>query len=314
MFTIGMGPVANAAFALTTMTIAIPTGVKIFNWLGTLWGGSLRFKTPMLYALGFLSMFLIGGLSGVMHSAAPHNTQQHDTYFIVAHFHYVLIGGALFGLLAGLHYWFPKVTGRLMSEKLGITSFVLALIGFNLTFFPHHFLGLQGMPRRIYTYDAIYGWAGLNLISTIGSFILAFGFLFVFMNLFVSLRKGEKCGNDPWDARTIEWMTPSPPPVYNFAVIPTVHSRDELWARKHAGVSGEDEQALLTNGELPPIHLPAGSYFPLLMALCLTVASYGLLYHHGVLAAGLAGTLLCIIGWAYEGVGETIIQPKGLGQ
>lgn len=313
MFTIGMGPVANAAFALTTMTIAIPTGVKIFNWLGTLWGGSLRFKTSLLFALGFLSMFLIGGLSGVMHSAAPHNAQQHDTYFVIAHFHYVLIGGSLFGLLTGFHYWFPKVTGRIMSEKLGVWSFVLAFIGFNLTFFPHHFLGLMGMPRRIYTYDSIYGWGGMNMLSTIGAFILAFGFLFFLINFFVSIKKGEKVGSDPWDARTIEWMTPSPPPVYNFAVTPTIHTRDELWARKYEGVTDENEAAL-EGTELPAIHLPAGSYFPLLLSIALTVASYGLLYHPTVLIAGLAATLLCIIGWAYEGVGETIIQPKGLGQ
>lgn len=309
MFTIGMGPVANAAFALTTMTIAIPTGVKMFNWLGTLWGGAIRFSTPMLYALGFLSMFLIGGLSGVMHSAAPANSQQHDTYFVIAHFHYVLIGGALFGLLAGLHYWFPKVVGRLMNEKLGVASFFFSLIGFNMTFFPHHFLGLMGMPRRIYTYDASLGWDGMNVLSTVGAFVLAIGFSMVLINLLVSIKKGKESGPDPWDARTVEWMTATPPPVYNFATTPVIHSRDEFWARKYEGVPNEDEGA-----ELAPIHLPAPSYFPLLLALAITVAGVGLLFNHTLMAIGLIATLLSIIGWAYEGAGETTIQPKGLGQ
>lgn len=314
MFTIGMGAVANAAFALTTMTIAIPTGVKIFNWLGTLWGGSIRFTTPMLYALGFLSMFVIGGLSGVMHSAAPANTQQHDTYFVVAHFHYVLIGGALFGILAGLHYWFPKVTRRLMSEKLGAISFVFALIGFNLTFFPHHILGLNGMPRRIYTYDAGMGWETLNLLSTIGAFILAVGFLFVLINFFVSLKRGKPAGDDPWDARTIEWMIPSPPPVYNFAVTPRIHTRDEFWARKYQGVVSEEEERQLASGELPPIHMPAPSYYPLLLSIALTIAAYGVVFGVTLMYVGLALTLLSIIGWAFEGVGDASVQPKGLGQ
>lgn len=313
MFTIGMGAVANTAFALTTMTIAIPTGVKIFNWLGTLWGGQLRFKTPLLYALGFLSMFVIGGLSGVMNSAAPANMQQHDTYFVVAHFHYVLIGGALFGILAGLHYWFPKVTGRLMSEKLGVISFVFSLVGFNLTFFPHHFLGMMGMPRRIYTYDASMGWGTLNLLSTVGAFVLAFGFLIVFINLLVSLKRGKEAGPDPWDARTLEWMTPTPPPVYNFAVLPVVHTRDEFWARKYHGVKGE-EQEQLANGQLPPIHLPAPSWYPLLLSVTLTVAAFGIVFSQPLMYAGLALSLLAVIGWAFEGVGEITVQPKGLAQ
>ncbi len=175
MFTVGMGPVVNSIFSLATMAIAIPTGVKIFNWISTLWGGSIRFKAPLLFALGFVWMFMIGGLSGVMHSSAPSNAQQQDTYFVVAHFHYVLIGGAIFALFAGLYYWFPKVTGRLMNEKIGVVNFVLMFIGFNVTFFPMHFLGLMGMPRRIYTYDPALGLQFWNQVSTIGSFILAAG-------------------------------------------------------------------------------------------------------------------------------------------
>ena len=308
MFTIGMGAVANTAFALTTMTIAIPTGIKMFNWIGTLWGGSIRFKTPMLYALGFLSMFVIGGLSGVMHSAAPANMQQHDTYFVIAHFHYELIGGSLFGLLAGMHYWFPKVTGRLMNERLGVASCIFSLIGFNMTFFPHHFLGLMGMPRRIYTYDAAMGWNTLNMLSTVGAFVLAFGFTLVLVNLLVSIKKGKEAGPDPWDARTLEWITETPPPVYNFAVTPLVSSRDEFWARKYQGAPA------LAAEEPGPIILPAPSYFPLLMSIALTVAAFGLVYSNLLLTIGLAATLLCIIGWAFEGVGEVTIYPKGFEQ
>lgn len=314
MFTVGMGPVANAAFALTTMAIAIPTGVKIFNWLGTLWGGSIRFSTPLLFALGFLSMFLIGGLSGVMHSAAPANTQQHDTYFVIAHFHYVLIGGSIFALLAGLYYWFPKVVGRTMSEALGRLNFALIFIGFNVTFFPHHFLGLMGMPRRVYTYDAAVGWGFWNLVSTVGAFILALGFLVFLINFFVSLKRGEPAGNDPWDARTLEWLVPTPPPSYNFAVTPTVHARDEFWARKYEGVRDEEAEKALQGGDLPGIHMPGPSYYPLLLSIALTVAGYGLMYHPYVLIGGLAATLLSMIGWAYEGVGGSIIRPKGISQ
>jgi len=249
-----------------------------------------------------------------MHSAAPHNMQQHDTYFVIAHFHYVMIGGSLFGLLAGIHYWFPKVVGRLMNEKLGVASFIFVFIGFNVTFFPHHFLGLMGMPRRIYTYDAELGWGPLNMLSTIGAFILAIGFLVFLINFVKSLRQGEPCGNDPWDARTLEWITPSPPPFYNFDILPTVHARDELWARKYHDVRDERAEEARANNTLPPIQLPTGSIFPLLLAVVLTVTSYGLLYNKTFMAVGLAATLLTIIGWAYEGVGQVIVEPKGVEQ
>jgi cytochrome c oxidase subunit 1 len=173
MFTTGLGPIANAAFAITTMAIAVPTGIKIFNWIGTLWGGSIRLHTPMLYALGFIAMFMIGGFSGIMHAAAAADTQQHDSYFVVAHLHYVLIGGTLFALLGGIAYWFPKVTGRRLVEAWGTGVFWVFFAGFNLTFFPMHFLGLNGMPRRIYTYGAEMGWTLLNAVATVGAFVLA---------------------------------------------------------------------------------------------------------------------------------------------
>lgn len=310
MFTVGMGPVVNSIFSLATMAIAIPTGVKIFNWISTLWGGSIRFKAPLLFALGFVWMFMIGGLSGVMHSSAPSNAQQQDTYFVVAHFHYVLIGGAIFALFAGLYYWFPKVTGRLMNEKIGVVNFVLMFIGFNVTFFPMHFLGLMGMPRRIYTYDPALGLQFWNQVSTIGSFILAAGVAVYLYNLAVSLKKGELAGEDPWDARTLEWMLPNPPPVYNFARIPVVSARDEFWARKYEGAPAK-EVAAGSEDEEDGIHLPGNSYFPIIMAGMITLFGYGLLYSGALAVAAIILTILSAMGWAFEGVGGTIIYPKG---
>ena len=192
MFATGLGPVAVSAFSLSTMLIAIPTGVKIFNWLGTVWGGSVRLKTPMLFALGFIAMFTIGGLSGVMHSIVPADTQQTDTYFVVAHFHYVLFGGLVFAIFGGFYYWWPKVFGKMLNERLGKLNFWLMLIGFNLTFFPMHILGLEGQPRRTYTYASGMGWDNLNLLVSIGSFIIAFSVLVFLVNIIVSTLRGEK--------------------------------------------------------------------------------------------------------------------------
>jgi cytochrome c oxidase subunit 1 len=299
MFTTGLGPMANAAFAVTTMAIAVPTGIKMFNWIGTLWGGSLRLQVPMLYALGFLSMFLIGGFSGVMHAAAAADTQQHDSYFVVAHFHYVMIGGALFALLAGIAYWFPKITGRLMVESWGKKIFWLFFAGFNITFFPMHFLGLDGMPRRIYTYSAEMGWQFWNLTATIGAFVLAIALLLFIINLCYALRFGSTAGDDPWDARTLEWYTTSPPPVYNFAQLPAVSSLDAFWHAKQ----GDDTLSDLPKHE-GGIHLPQPSYFPALCTVGILLASYGLIYS-GILAiAGFLLAVFSIYGWAFEGVGE----------
>ena len=237
MFATGLGPVAKSAFALSTMFIAVPTGVKIFNWMATMAGGKIRVKAPFLFAVGFVTMFTIGGLSGVTHAIVPADTQQTDTYYIVAHFHYVLFGGSIFGLFAGAYYWWPKFTGRMLSDRLGKAQFWLMLLGFNLTFGPFHILGLQGMPRRIYRYPSGRGWDFWNLVATIGSFIIAFAVLLFIINVIKS-RKSERVGNDPWDARSIEWLTSNPPPEYNFAEVPIVTARDELWHRKYA----EDEQ------------------------------------------------------------------------
>src|SRR4051794_40158224 len=252
MFATGLGPVAKSAFALSTMFIAVPTGVKIFNWMATMAGGKIRIKAPFLFAVGFVTMFTIGGLSGVTHAIVPADTQQTDTYYIVAHFHYVLFGGSIFGLFAGAYYWWPKFTGKMLSDRLGKWQFWLMLIGFNLTFGPFHILGLQGMPRRVYTYPTGRGWDFWNLVATFGSFIIAFSVLLFIINV-VRSRKGPTVGADPWDARTIEWLTSSPPPEYNFAEVPIVTARDEVWHRKYA----EDEQ-----GRPVPRAVPEGEPAP----------------------------------------------------
>jgi cytochrome c oxidase subunit 1 len=239
MFAVGMGPIADSFFGITTMLIAIPTGVKIFNWIFTLWGGQIRFTTAACFGIGLVAMFTIGGISGVMHSSPPADLQQTDTYFVVAHFHYVLFGGSLMGLFAGTYYYFPKFTGRMLDEKLGMWHFWLNLIGSNLTFFPMHFSGLNGMPRRIYTYDGGQGWDLYNLESTIGAFTVGFATLIFAYNILKSAKSGRIAGNDPWGAPSLEWSIPSPPPLYNFAKIPTVTSRYPMWDLKSPHLSSE---------------------------------------------------------------------------
>ncbi len=233
MFTVGMTSYGNAFFVASTMAIAVPTGIKIFNWLGTMWGGKLIFKTPMLFCVAFLFQFLIAGLTGVMLSVAPFNWQLGGSYFVVAHFHYVIVGGILFAIFAAFYYWFPKMSGRMYDEKLGKLHFWLFLIGFHLTFDFMHIPGILGMPRRIYTYEPGRGWDTWNLIVTIGVFFQAVGILIFVYNLVSSYFKGKLAGNDPWDAWTLEWSTSSPPPDYNFARIPVVRSRRPLWDLKH---------------------------------------------------------------------------------
>jgi cytochrome c oxidase subunit I len=233
MFVVGLPEPLNIAFGLSTMLIAVPTGVKVLNWTATLAKGRIRFNTPMLFALAFLIQFTIGGITGVMFGTYPLDWQLEDSYFVVAHFHYVLIGGTVFAFFAGAYYWFPKVTGRMLSESIGKLHFWLLVIGFNMTFFVQHFLGLMGMPRRVYTYPDLPGWAPLNLISTIGSFIFALAVLVFIANVFRSLRRGQLAGNNPWDAWTLEWATTSPPPEHNFDLMPPVRSRRPLWDLAH---------------------------------------------------------------------------------
>jgi cytochrome c oxidase subunit 1 len=233
MFTVGMSALANTFFTASTMLIAVPTGMKIFNWLATMYGGKIRFATPMLFCIGFLFQFLCAGLTGVMLAASPFDWQLSDSYFVVAHFHYVLIGGLLFTIFAAIHYWFPKATGKMLSETLGQWHFWLLVIGFNLTFGPQHIAGVLGMPRRIYTYAPGRGWELWNLLSSIGVAFQALAVLCFVWNVIRSLRQGPPAGDDPWDAWTLEWTTTSPPPAYNFETLPAVQSRRPLWDLKH---------------------------------------------------------------------------------
>jgi cytochrome c oxidase subunit 1 len=233
MFTVGMTSVSNAFFTLSTMLVGIPTGIKIFNWLATMWGGKIRFQVPMLFCTAFLFQFLCAGLTGIMLSVSPWNWQLHGSYFVIAHFHYILVGAIVFNTFAGIYYWFPKATGRMMDETLGKWHFWLFFIGFHLTFDPMHFVGFLGMPRWIYTYSADRGWNHLNLVISVGGIIQGIAVLIFAYNLILSLLRGKVAGNDPWDAWTLEWSTASPPPDYNFATEPVVHSRRPLWDLKH---------------------------------------------------------------------------------
>jgi cytochrome c oxidase subunit 1 len=323
MFSSGISPVAQAAFGLATMTIAIPTGIKIFNWLGTMWGGRIWLSPPMLFAIGFVAMFTIGGLSGVTHSVVPSDWQQTDTYYIVAHFHYVLFGGAVFGIFAGLYYWFPKLTGRVMSSKLGKTHFWLMFIGFNLTFAPMHWLGLQGMVRRTWKYAPETGLETWNVAVTIGAFIIAASIAVFMYNWWHSRRHGEMSGLDPWDARTIEWTIPNPTPEYNFAQSPEVTRLDHFWHMKYdedtegRAVRKPEADDLIQRLEYDglnpstPIHLPAPSYFPFVMAVGLPLIAYGIIYHttmwgKALIAIGAVISLWALIGWGIEPLEEPI--------
>ncbi len=312
MFSVGMGPIADAFFSIATMLIAIPTGVKILNWIGTIWGGAVRFTTPFLFSVGFIAMFIIGGLSGVMHASPPADLQQTDTYFVVAHFHYVLFGGSIFGLASGFYYWFPKMTGRLLDEGLGKLHFWLMTIGFNLTFFPMHFAGMFGMPRRVYTYSSGYGFDGYNLLSSIGSFVIAISMLVMIWNWYRTMRQGKIAGDDPWDAQTLEWSISSPPPAYNFARIPVVASRRPFWDQKYGGVGvhepvhgGSNEGHGHGDEHAEHIHMPNPSYFPVIVAVGFLMLAAGLMIppFPVVSALGLLVMFVGIYGWAFEPAG-----------
>ncbi len=301
MFSTGMGPIADTVFSVATMLIAVPTGVKIFNWLGTVVGGSVQYKTPMYFALGFIAMFIMGGLSGVMHASPPADLQQTDTYFVVAHFHYVLFGGSIFALTAGAYYWWPKMFGKLLDEKLGKVHFWLMFIGFNLTFFPMHYSGLHGMPRRVYTYSADLNLTWLNQLSTAGAFVLAVGFLVFIWNIFKTTKNAPPAPADPWNGATLEWAIPSPPQEFNFAEIPTVHGRDPLWEEKRQrGGSLPEPQRVSGAG----IHLPNPSYWPVVAAIGVAAVFIMLMLHHivgpiGIIAA-VALLFFGVFRWVFE--------------
>jgi len=320
MFTSAIGPVARASFGIATMFIAVPTGIKIFNWVFTMWGGKIKFTTPMLFSVGFVAMFTIGGLSGVTHAIVPHDYQQTDTYWVVAHFHYVLFGGALFGLVSGIYYWFPKVTGRFMSEKLGRLHFWTWFIGFNLTFGPMHMSGLLGQPRRTAVLpQGLGGTVELyNLLSTVGVLVLVVSSLIFLFNLIVSIRNGAPAGTDPWDARTLEWATASPPAEHNFDTIPVIKARDDFWHSKYAedeagiprpipaGASDDhDADAEHAEHEGEHIHMPDPSYWPIFMTASFLPLGYGVVYQSvPVLALAVVWMFVGMYGWIIEPVAE----------
>ncbi|MCB8984609.1 MAG: cytochrome c oxidase subunit I [Ardenticatenaceae bacterium] len=316
MFAVGISPLVLSIFSISSIVIGIPSGIQVFAWLGTMLNGRPVFKTPLLFISGFIILFVLGGLSGVMFPAVPFDQQVTDSYFIVAHFHYVLVGGAVFPIFAGFYYWFPKMSGRLLDEHLGQWNFWLMFIGFNLTFFPMHIAGLMGMPRRVYTYEAGLGWGGLNLLETIGAFTLAAGILFFIANVFYSLGSGEEAGDNPWNASSLEWATSSPPPPYNFRALPVVHGRNPLWELPAADTPGsslfmendptdpyqrETLASTVLSGQPDGIlHIPASTLIPLYLGLALTAVFVGILLRQWWLAG--VGVLLVfglIVAWLW---------------
>ena len=305
MFTVGLGPVANSVFTITTMLIAVPTGVKIFNWIGTLWGGSIHFSTSMLFALGFVALFIVGGLSGVSHAVAPSDAQQQDTYYIVAHIHYVLFGGSIFGIFAGIYYWGPKFTGRMLGEKLGKLHFWLMFIGMNITFFPMHFVGMNGMPRRVFTYPADSGFEIYNVISSLGYVLLFVSTLVFMVNYLRSARKELDAGPDPWDGPGLEWSISSPPPAYNFAEIPQVEGRDQYWIiKQRAEAAGQSLPPAEAHVDVHTIHMPSPSYWPVVIAIGIAILGGGILTHVAASFAGGIIALIGVVGWANEPAAE----------
>jgi cytochrome c oxidase subunit 1 len=306
MFATGLPQLGQSFFTAASIMIAVPSGVQIFCWLATLWGGRLRLRTPLLFVLGFFALFVLGGLTGVMLAAVPLDLQVHDTFFVVAHLHYVLIGGAVFPLLGAVIYWFPKFTGRLMSERAGKWSFWLAFVGFNLTFFPMHLLGLHGMPRRVYTYAPETGWGELNLLASIGAGVLGVGVLIFVLNALISLRRGPLAGDDPWGGPTLEWATSSPPPSYDHLWIPSVQGRSPLWgdfARSPVvvGLRNDKREVLVTNlVDAEPDHktqLPGPTLWPLLFAGATAVTFTAGIFTPWALPGGMLIALVALTGW-----------------
>ena len=306
MFATGLPPLGQHFFTAASMLIAIPSGVQIFCWLATLWAGRPRLATPLLFVLGFVAIFVLGGLTGVMLAAAPFDLQAHDTFFVVAHFHYVLIGGAVFPLLGALLFWFPKMTGRLPSQRAGRVAFWLLFAGFNLTFFPMHVLGLRGMPRRVYTYPPGLGWDTLNAASTAGALLMAAAVLIFVGHLAVSLRRGPLAGRDPWGADTLEWATLSPPPPYNFLHLPTVSGREPLWTAAPeqpivTGLAPERREVLVTRlVDAEPDHrqtLDGPSIWPFLTAVAAAIGLVVTIFTPWGMVVGAVLTFVALTGW-----------------
>lgn len=326
MFTTGLPWLSLNLFEAASMSIAVPSGIAIFSWIATFWGSRPAIKSPLLWVFGFFFVFIMGGITGVMVASIPFNLAVHDTYFVVAHFHYVLIGAAVFPLFAGLHFWFPKMTGRMLDEKLGAASFGFTFVGFNIAFFPMHILGFMGMPRQIYTYREGLGWGAPNMISTVGAFILGVGSLIFFINVAMSLRKGERAPANPWNAGTLEWATPSPPPDYNFAVLPQVTGRFPLWESHVQGPPVRDAETFesvpheefvqhphhremvgtrVVDGTVERRAVVAGSsIWPVVAAVTVAVMVIGSMFSLWFVPAAAPFVYLAFVGWLWPKKGE----------
>jgi cytochrome c oxidase subunit I+III len=305
MFATGLPKLGNSFYTAASMVISIPSGVQIFCWIATMWLGKLRVTTPLLFVIGFVVIFVLGGLTGVMLASVPLDLQLHDTYFVVAHFHYVLIGGAVFPLLAGTYYWFPKITGRMLGERLGRWNFWLLFIGFNVAFFPMHYLGLMGMPRRVYTYSAGLGWDVWNLLATAGAVLIAISFVLLVVNIVKSLRSGALAGANPWGADTLEWATPSPPPSYNFAHIPLVTGDHPLWEHEQPpvlrGLKVDRRELVLTSvlDAQPDVREPsvASSIWPLWAAIAVGAMFLASIFSPWAVVIGSVPIAVALVGW-----------------